>query len=684
MHVAIRQKFLIILLLFGSTRLLAQSNFQTPPARQGQSSSNTSNIAYDNQGRPIRKNSKNDSLQHRDRYADSITIFYRYYDSTRNRILDSSINDFTTRFPLPYYYHTLGNYGTAAQSFIFNPLMKPGFDPGFHQYDIYAFTVENTRFYQTTRPYTELAYLLGSKAEQLVNLTHTQNRKSNLNFSFEYRFSNAPGNIKTQNASHNNLRFTLHYQTRNKKYEYFFIYLSNKAASSENGGLRDVKKLDSLALNDPYELETRLGEASAARRNPFNTAVNTGNTYKTTTFLFRHHYDLGTKDSVVTDSMTYRLFYPRFRIEHTLNITSNSYQFIDKNADSVAYQTYFNALVPARNGFILTKDEWSRVNNEFSLLSFPDKNNQSQFLKAGIALQNIKGTFDSATTKSFYNVYALGEYRNRTRNQVWDIEANGQLYLNGRNAGDYAAFVSMKRSLGKKLGYFNIGFQNVNRSPSFLVTDTSSHFPVTNRTNFNKENIIRLFASYENPRNGLKLGAEYFAVNNYLYFDHFFSAKQEATLFNVLHLSLEKKFHLSKYWNWYTEIHVQQTTGEPPVHLPLLLTRNRIAFEGNFYTNLFVSTGIELRYNTAYKADNYSPFIGQFFNQNTQSISNRPDINAFLHIRIKSFKGFVRLENLNTLNPDKGFAFSKLNFVSGLYPNTGLWTRVGIWWNFIN
>lgn len=177
MHVAIRQKFLIILLLFGSTRLLAQSNFQTPPARQGQSSSNTSNIAYDNQGRPIRKNSKNDSLQHRDRYADSITIFYRYYDSTRNRILDSSINDFTTRFPLPYYYHTLGNYGTAAQSFIFNPLMKPGFDPGFHQYDIYAFTVENTRFYQTTRPYTELAYLLGSKAEQLVNLTHTQNRK---------------------------------------------------------------------------------------------------------------------------------------------------------------------------------------------------------------------------------------------------------------------------------------------------------------------------------------------------------------------------------------------------------------------------------------------------------------------------------------------------------------------------
>ncbi|MFY9465251.1 MAG: hypothetical protein WAP48_09170, partial [Sediminibacterium sp.] len=50
--------------------------------------------------------SKKDSLQKRDFLADSITIFYRYFDSTRNRTLDSSINDFTTRFPLPYsYYH---------------------------------------------------------------------------------------------------------------------------------------------------------------------------------------------------------------------------------------------------------------------------------------------------------------------------------------------------------------------------------------------------------------------------------------------------------------------------------------------------------------------------------------------------------------------------------------------------
>ena len=681
MRLPLGKNILIILicLLAAGTQLPAQ-------VRAGKfsnlSSSTPSTVGYDSQGRPIKKQSGNDSLQKRDRFTDSITIYYRYFDSTRVRLIDSSINDYTTRFPLPYYYHNLGNYGTAAQSFLFSPLMKAGFDAGFHQYDIYQYTVEGTKFFQTTRPYTELSYALGSKAEQLINVVHTQNKKSNTNFSLEYRFSNAPGNLKNQNASQNNFRFTHHYQTLNRKYETFLVLITNKSASSENGGLQYKSKLDSLALNDPYELETRLGKAGAAGRNPFNTTVNTGNLYKNATVLFRHHFDIGPTDSLVTDSVTVKLFYPRFRIEHTLRYTSSSYQFFDNFVDTARYHQYFNYF--PSNDTVSFKDSWKDLTNEFSLISFPDKNNQSQFLKAGIALQNLSGTFDDTVKGgSMYNVYALGEYRNRTRNQKWDIEATGQLYLNGFNAGDYSALVSMKRSLGRKIGYFNIGFQNVNRTPSFVL-DPMSRFPVNNRAAYGKENIIRLFAFFENPRSGWKLGGEYFAVNNYMYFDSFFSAKQEATLFNVLHLTAEKKFRLSTHWNWYTEIHVQQTTGQPPLNLPFLFTRNRIAFEGNFSTNLFLSTGLEIKYNTGYKADNYSPFLGKYFVQNTNTISNRPDIAAYLHFRIKSFKGFFRLENLNTLNPKSGFSFNKLNFVTNDNPSTGLWTRLGIWWNFVN
>ncbi|MEA3426535.1 MAG: putative porin, partial [Bacteroidota bacterium] len=253
MHLPFARNILVclLLLLSGNGILQAQTRF----GQLGNLQSNTGNITYDSQGRMMKKNTGNDSLQRRDRNADSITIYYKFFDSSRLRTIDSSINDFTTRFPLPYYYHTLGNYSTASQSFFFNPIMRPGFDAGFHQYDVYAYTLEGTRLFQTTRPYTELSYVLGSKAEQLLSVLHTQNRNSNLNFSVEYRFNNAPGNLKNQNASQNNFRFAVHYQTLNKKYENFFVFISNKSASSENGGLQDVSKLDSLALNDPYELE---------------------------------------------------------------------------------------------------------------------------------------------------------------------------------------------------------------------------------------------------------------------------------------------------------------------------------------------------------------------------------------------------------------------------------------------
>jgi hypothetical protein len=151
-----------------------------------------------------------------------------------------------------------------------------------------------------------------------------------------------------------------------------------------------------------------------------------------------------------------------------------------------------------------------------------------------------------------------------------------------------------------------------------------------------------------------------------------------------LHVGAEKKVKLSKYFNWYIEAHLQQTAGDAPVHVPLFLTRNRIAFEGNFYKNLFLATGIEIRYYSNYKADNYSPFTGEFFYQNGYTTSNRPDINFFFNFRIKSFKCFTRIENLNTLTTQNGFGFTHYNYPVQQYPTQGLWFRLGIWWSFVN
>ncbi len=668
-------------LLFNPFHVFAQFNKNIPSRTDA--SDDASPITYDKQGRPIKNANKQDSLQKRDRYADSITIFYRFYDSTRTRTFDSALNDFSTRFPKGYTFENLGNLGSAARPLLFSPILHAGFDAGFHQFDVYKYTIENTKFFQTTRPYSELGYLLASKSEQLIDFVHTQNKGSNFNFSIEYRFINSPGLYRTQNASHNNFRFTTHYQTKNKVYECFFIFLSNKHASSENGGLVDKSKLDSLALNNPYELNTRLGSPTLFNRNPFNTTVNTGNIYKENTFLFRHQYDFGQKDSLVTDSIVYHYFYPRFRLQHTLQYSTNEYLFLDNATDSAAYLDYFNYSVTPPPDTITFKDRWKRVSNELSIISFPDKNNQSQYAKLGAIVNNWQLNTSSYVSSSFSNLAAIGEYRNRTRNKKWDMIANGQLYLLGSNAGDYQAYISLKRELSKRIGTLQIGFQNVNRTPSFIYSSFTA-FPNSPHPTFAKENSTHLFGVYNNPLAAVTLAADYYLVNNYAYSDSFFSVKQNSSLFNLLHIYGMKTINLSKHWRYYAELHLQQATGNAPINVPQIISRHRFAFEGDFYTNLSVSTGVEMSYASNYKSPNYSPITGQFFYQEGFTLKNRPDVNLFFHFRIKSFKAYARLENLNTIEFKNGITFTHYNYKLADYPGIGQWIRVGIWWSFVN
>jgi hypothetical protein len=329
------------------------------------------------------------------------------------------------------------------------------------------------------------------------------------------------------------------------------------------------------------------------------------------------------------------------------------------------------------------------MQNEFSIISFPEKNNLNQFIKAGIVLETLKGTFDTTindtpVVKHYHNIFLSGEYRNRTRNQKWDIEGSGRFYLNGSNAGDYAFQINLKRLISKKIGYLETGFQNVNRTPS-SISQGQTGFPLQFATSLNKENITRISGSITNDAKGTSLSGDYYLISNYTYFDNFFSARQEGTLFNVLHLAAKKKLKLSKVLNLYSEIHVQKTAGNPPINIPLVYTSNRISFEGVYYKNMIYAIGLELRYHTPYKADNYSPFLGQFFYQSDYTINNRPEINAFFNFRIKTFKAFIRTENLNTIGTNTGsFGLNKNNLAAQHYPQQGFWFRTGIWWTFIN
>jgi Trp operon repressor len=536
----------------------------------------------------------------------------------------------------------------------------------------------------TTKPYTELGYLVGSQVEQHISVLHTQNIRPNWNFVFNYRLYNAPGTFNSQNTNHNNILFNSDYTSPNQRYHAFVILLNNALQSAENGGIVDPDLLvnENPAYNDRFNIPTQLASSSLSSRNFFNVKLGTGNRYVDKHALLRQRYDFGRKDSIVTDSSVVRYFLPKLSFEHTVHASGYDYRFLDVQAAgaSAFYKTNYGFnTVPDTVDF---QNKWNVLRNDFSVIQFPDSKNLLQFFKAGATLMNYSTSADNLRD-DFINIMVHGEYRNTTRNRKWDMLLYGEFYSAGRDIGNYQAQAKLQRSLGPKFGILELGFQNINRSPSYLQVYKTG-FPIEKAKKLNNENVTAISGSLYLARLKTKLSFEYFLQSNYTYFRDFTTVDQHAPLFNFARAGLSKETSLGRKWKWYLDVYLQEAIGDVPINLPRGYARTRIAYEGKPYRNLVMATGIDIRYFTPYYADDYSPVNGQFFYQNLFYIQNRPDVTAYMNFRIRSFTAYVRLENLNTATQEFGFGFKKNNITAPFYPNPGMVFRLGIFWNFVN
>lgn len=650
--------------------------------------------------------SKSSSLgfEHRDDLADSITISFRQFDSLTSYPLDTIINDFGIYSPLPTGYQSIGGIGNAAFPILFSPETKPGWDPGFHAYDIYKFTLANTYFYHTTRPFTQLHYYQGSGTEQTIKALHTQNIKPNWNAGFNLRLISNPGVFQNQNAKHNNYRFFSNYQGRRKRYAAELILLKNKLVSAENGGITDPDLLEDPNRKRRIAIPVELGNNSTSSNIIFSNQIQAGNRYEDIDGLFRHRYDIGKRDSIkVNDSTVEYLFYPKLRFQHTVRYQESSYQFIDNLnsrstnvTDSAFFAKNYNININPNASTFYFLDKWEFLSNDFSLKQFPETKNQNQFLEAGVRLEN----YNVAVTKPFipdnilvvfplppdktkyFNAVLHGEYRNKTRNRKWDAQLNGEFYLAGSYAGDYAASASVQRFLNPKWGGIKVTFDNISRTPSYIFQSNSA-FNLDTASSLNrKENITILGFQASNKR--FDLMVRNISIANYAYLSSYYEKSQNTGLINITQGTLSTKNKIVGHLNLYSDFIVQIAPGNTPIRVPLIYTRQRLAFEGLFFQNLHLSTGLDIRYNTPYKANHYSPILGRFFPQDSLLISNLPVVNGFCNLAIKKLTLFVMVENLNTMEFKKGFGFTRNTFTAPYYPAPGFILRFGIKWDMVN
>lgn len=373
------------------------------------------------------------------------------------------------------------------------------------------------------------------------------------------------------------------------------------------------------------------------------------------------------------------LFFPKLRLQHTFTYQTQEYLYQDYFTDSAYYkQNYGLDLQPADT--IIFRDKWKIFRNDFAIYQFPDNLNPAQYITAGVRIENLQLDHDSVKL-NMDNLALHGEYKNRTKNKAWDIFLAGEYFLTGINHGDYSINANLSRTISRRFGNARLFFNNVNRTPSFIF-DPGSAFAFGNNSNFKKENIIHFGGSLDNRY--FQLGVANYFISNLSYFTDYYHRAQTASPVNITQITGNTKLALHKHWDLYIDAAVQQAGANNPYKVPLLYLRNRLAYEGRFFKNLNLSTGLEVRYFTPYKMNNYSPVMGAFMPQDSVTIKNLPDINAYLNFRIKSFTGYLRAENLNTIEPSNGFRFTNNNYAAAHYPLQGYGIRLGIRWWFVN
>jgi len=608
--------------------------------------------------------------------SETARVSFKKLHSKKTFYPDTSLHLFHRRLFLEEWMQNLGNAGSPVRNLLFTPYHRTGPTLGYHVFDAYRFQPDSLSYYTTNRPYSIFTYQLGSRAEQMAEVLHTQNILPNWNVAAHYRKVSAPGNYKVQRNNHDLANLTTNYQSKDQRYSLNAAVVYNKIQHDENGGIvsdsflnlesfDDRKTIPVLFQNDRY---SNLRSSVTTLQRDF-------------TVLLHHHYTVGKYDtSYSADSTQYDVqLIPRFRIEHRLLTSTEKYQYKDVRPDSLRYDQFF------QKGFafpdsVVGIQKWFYIDNALSLNGFLGAPEKQLRFSAGFGNRFDRFRTEAVTRSDRQDVisnYLTGEIKKEAEKaQDWFYQAQAKFFLTGNAAGNLLLRGEAGKEFGKKVGAVSLGFeQQINNAPYNHTIYQNQYYQRTG--SFNKETITLLQGSVRNDYLKLGAGLRNYVIGNYLYLNDRQEFSQYADAFNLTQIWLKKVFHFG-IWVLDNDLAYQQKTGAAPINVPAVMGRHQLSIETRLFKNaLKIATGIDLRWHTAYEPAGYSPFFNRFYYQNTYNVGNPPETAIFFNFKIKSFRAYLMGDQLQTF-------FAKNIVTAPGYPAPDAMIRFGFTWVMVN
>lgn len=612
----------------------------------------------------------------------NVKVRYKYLHSEKSLQPDSSIHTFHRRKYLQPWYTDLGNYGSPARNLMFTPENRFGPTLGYNLTDVFHIQPDSLKFYNTTVPYSVFSFNLGSKLEQKLEVLHTQNIKPNWNFAIEYNRLSSEGYFLLQRNVHDMGSVTTNYQSVNRRYKLKAGLIYNKSIQDENGGIADETQLTNEDFNERSTLDINYANAVSQGGSSVPRSLIT-NSVRDYHIIVQHGYSWGKTDSLYNeDSTKISVQYtPRFGISHHFRHSNKQYTYKDMRPDSLRYAPFFTqSFAGDGSDSVFTRQKQNTFDNALLLNGFIGKGEkQVQFSAgAGIRVDNFSTRF--LIDAQFYNIassYLSGQLRKEALEPgEWFYSASAKFYVTGAAAGNSL----LQASAGKELGDWAIAEaciqQNINNA-AYSYTTYINHYDTISNT-FNKESVTQAFVRFSSNKYALNAIVRTYLISNYLYMNTQQLPDQYAPAFNITQISLQKAFR----WRGLVldnELLYQQVAANTPVNIPQLMGRHQFGYEGRIFRNaLEIATGLQIQYHSPYNSAAYSPLFHRYYYYTGYRLSNDPAYAFFFNFRIKRFRSYLMLDQLQQLFGDKK------NFINAPgYPAQNTMIRFGFNWTLL-
>lgn len=565
----------------------------------------------------------------------------------------------------------LGSYGLATRDLLFNPDKSIGFQPGFHALERYLITSDSVNYYRARARYSELYAVGFFFDDQVFRAKLAQNINPQWNIGAEYHASNTDGYYSNQEYSDRKGAVFSWYESKNKRYNMLANLTFNKLDATENGSVLN----DSIFKDDNVTSLFGVGVKLSGRQQnrPFTKWNDNG-------LFLRQSYYIGRLDTLHKGTPEMEI-HPTNAIAHNTSVRQQRFVFWKNQADEYGAFPFGDAILVDDTTKVTT------VSNEFTYSFYlRNKSLLKNEAKLNVGFQNDLIWYgDSLSNEFFQNSSVKGDLSYKFSDRV-NLRVAGNQIVVGRNFGDFLYEAVADVSLGEKVGMVSLGAYSQNKSPE-MIFDRANYTYHQWSNNFDKTKTQNLSFGYANRKIGFSGKAEYFLIDNYLYFkeidnpsnnnrlDKVIEGAQYGKL-NLLKVTVGQDFKFGKV-RFNNRVVYQKSDAMDVLATPELYTWHSLFFEDVWFDVLDFRIGTDVRFNTPFTTPSYAINVGQFYNDNAKiEFSTYPIVDFWLTANIQRVNLFISSNFTNQYLYPKGY------YSVRRYPMNPANFRFGVSWKF--